>query len=295
VSLWYDLEFSATILLIPASLVSNSTGKEASFWQQSNNLANRSMTHRLLRFLRARAFQFCAKASALAQEPRLLAAWRHGWDNDHYRRLLHWRDEGFRPSVVYDIGAHAGGWAEMCQAIYQPKTCYLFEPQNEYLEQARKRQPRGANWILLPIALGEVEHEETLRLTKDPAASSLLPPLPNDGLKAGTAEIGQEQVRVLPLDELGRRDKLPLPDLVKIDVQGFEAKVIAGGISTLRGAQRIVVEASLNPIYRDQPLLPEVLFKLTQCGFRLTDISDACRSWPSDELWQVDLWFKRLL
>src|SRR5260370_33499869 len=143
------------------------------------------MTDRLVRFLRTYAFKFCAKACALAQEPRLLTAWRHGWDNDHYRRLLHWRDEGFRPRVVYDIGAHAGCWAEMCQAIYQPMTGCLFEPQNEYLKQARKRQLRGANWIFLPVALGEAEHEETLRLTENRAASSLLSPLRNDWLQAG--------------------------------------------------------------------------------------------------------------
>jgi FkbM family methyltransferase len=272
--------------------VSNVTGEKASFWQRSNDLTNRSMTVRLVRFLRARAFQFCARAAALAQEPRLLAAWRHGWDTDHYRRLVRWRDEGFSPGAVYDIGAHAGCWAEMCQAVYQPRTCCLFEPQNEYLEQARKRQPSGSNWIFLPVALGEIEHEQTICLTKDRSASSLLPPLQNGWLKAGTTEIGQAQVRVLPLDQLAHKEKLPLPDLVKIDVQGFEAKVIAGGSSTLRSAQRLVVEASLKPIYKDQPLLPEVLATLTQCGFRLTDISDAC-SWSNEELWQVDLWFKR--
>ena len=275
--------------------MSNASGNETSLWQRNNDLANKSITDRFVRFLRARGFQFSARASALAQEPRLLAAWRHGWDTDHYRRLLHWRDQGFRPRVVYDIGAHAGSWAEMCHAIYQPMTCCLFEPQNEYLDQARKRQPRGANWILLPVALGETESEEVIHLTKDRSASSLLPPLPNDWLQASTTEMGQEQVRVLPLDELAHSRQLPLPDLVKIDVQGFEAKVIAGGDSTLRSAQRIVIETSLEPIYRDQPLLPEILSTLTQWGFRLTDLSDACRSWPSDELWQVDLWLKRLV
>jgi hypothetical protein len=114
-------------------------------------------------------------------------------------------------------------------------------------------------------------------------------------LEGGTTEIGHAQVRVLPLDEVAHREKLPLPDLVKIDVQGFEAKVIAGGTSTLRGAQRIVVEASLKSIYEGQPLLTEILFTLTQSGFQLTDFSDACRSWPNEELWQVDLWFKRPL
>jgi len=251
------------------------------------------MAHRLVRFLRARAFQFCTKASALTQEPRLLAAWRHGWDNDHYRRLLHWCDEGFRPSVIYDIGAHAGCWAEMCQALFEPKICCLFEPQNDYLQEARKRQPRGANWIFVPVALGDVAQEETIHLTQNRAASSLLPPLHHTGLQADTAEIGTEQVRILPLDEIARTEKLPPPDLVKIDVQGFEAKVIAGGASVLRGAQRIVVETSLAQIYRGQPLIPEVLFALTQWGFRLTDFSDAYRSWPNDQLWQVDLWFKR--
>ena len=93
--------------------------------------------------------------------------------------------------------------------------------------------------------------------------------------------------------KLRSREKLPLPDLVKIDVQGFEAKVIAGGASTLRGAQRIVVEASLKSNLSRSAFIPEVLFTLTQCGFRLTDFSDACRSWPNDQLWQVDLWFKR--
>jgi len=221
-------------------------------------------------------------------------AWRHSWDGDHYRRLLHWRDEGFRPKVIYDIGAHAGCWSEMCHTIYQPMTCCLFEPQNQYLEKARKRQPRGSEWTFLPYAVGEAEQKETLRLTRDRAASSLLAPLHTAALDPVTTETGQEQVSVFPLDELVKRERLPLPDLVKIDVQGFETKVIAGGNSAFCNVQRIVVETSLSPIYQGQPLLPEVLFALTQLKFRLTDISDACRSWPADELWQVDLWFKRI-
>ena len=253
------------------------------------------MGHRLVRFVRARAFQFCAKACALAQEPRLLAAWRHGWDNDHYRRLLRWRDEGFHPKAVYDIGAHAGCWAEMCQHLYQPMSCCLFEPQSEYLEQARKRQPHGANWVFLPVALGDEEQQTVLHLTKNRTASSLLPPLHKVWLQEDTAETGQERVKVSRLDDLARRESLPSPDLVKIDVQGFESKVIAGGTAVIRGAERIVVETSLSPIYRGQPLLPEILFTISECGFRLTDVSDACRSWPNEQLWQVDLWFQRCL
>jgi len=105
--------------------------------------------------------------------------------------------------------------------------------------------------------------------------------------------MGQTRVRVVPLDILVRQEKLPPPDLVKIDVQGFEAKVIAGGTVTLRQAKRIVIETSLCPIYEGQPLLPEILEILSGWGFQFVDFSDASRTWPNDCLWQADLWFKR--
>lgn len=280
-------------MLLILIIVPNSSVNAASFWQRNNDITRQDFTHRLVRFLRARASSFCAAGFALAQEPRVFTAWRRGWDHHHYRRLLHWRDGGFCPQVIYDIGAHVGDWAEMCQAIYAPRDCFLFEPQKDYLERARTRQSRQGNWNFLPVALGDAEKEGLLHLTQNRAATSLLASIPEGDLLAETKSVGQTRVRVVPLDILVRQEKLPPPDLVKIDVQGFEAKVIVGGTATLQQARRIVVETSLRPIYEGQSLLPDILDILTGWGFEFVDFNDVCRTWPNDCLWQADLWFKR--
>lgn len=230
----------------------------------------------------------------LVDEPRVVTAWYRGWESVHFQRLVRWRDEGFAARTVYDIGAHQGTWAEMCQAIFSPRDIVLFEPQREFLEQARAKPAcRRHGWRLLPVALGDNEGEEVLKVAQTRAAASLLEPLSGGGLSAQTRCDHEDRVRVLPLDSAVSREHLPPPDLVKMDVQGFECHVIAGGANTLRQAERMVIEASLRPVYRGQPLLMDVLRRVADIGFEVDDVTDAVRTWPSGCLWQVDLWLKR--
>lgn len=266
---------------------------ESSFWQRSNDLKRRAWPYRLVRFARAELGNLCARGLLLTQEPRVAAAWRRGWEAQHFQRLLRWHAEGFRPRVVLDIGAHKGDWAEMCQAVFAPDRCVLIEPQPEFLDLARGRQPDGAQWSFVPVALGDTEREEILNLTAQRAAASVLSPLREEHFDSATRCTGQAKVRLVPLDAVVRRENLPPPDLVKIDVQGFEAKVIAGGQETLKQTRRLVIETSLRPIYQGQPLLPEVLRLLADLGFELDDFNEVCRAWPNGRLWQADLWLTR--
>lgn len=230
----------------------------------------------------------------LAQEPRAITAWRRGWECGHFQRLMRWRDRGLDVQTVYDIGAHKGDWAEMCHAIFSPRHSVLFEPQQEFLEQARSKPAcRDAQWQLLPVALGDKEGVAVLNVTQTRAAASLLTPMSDGDLKSQTQCRHQLSVPVAPLDLLVKRERLPPPDLVKIDVQGFESAVIAGGVNTLKHAECMVIETSLRSIYEGQSFFPDVLRQVTDAGFQLEDINDAVRTWPDGRLWQVDLWLKR--
>ncbi len=273
--------------------VTQNRNKDQSFWQKSNDLQCRGWPYRLSRFIRAGLHNWCTKVIWLADEPRSLQAWKRGWDPEHYIRLRRWHDQGFRPKVVYDIGAHVGGWSEMSQSIFAPRQCFLFEPQPEYQAKARARQPHGADWQVFPVALGDKEQSDLMYVTQNGAASSMLAPLggavPKDW---GTETVGQKSVQVAMLDSLVASKGLPFPDLVKIDVQGYEGRVIAGGKNVLSKAQRIVIEVSLRAIYSDQALLPEVLQTMSDWGFELEDINETCRQWAGP-LWQTDLWLKR--
>ncbi len=231
----------------------------------------------------------------LADEPRVVKAWVRGWDPGHYIRLMRWRDSGFAPGIVYDIGAHDGRWSEMCQSLLHPERCYLFEPQTTYQEMAQARQPReGANWKFIPVALGERCESSTFHVTRNQAASSLLEPLAGPEANiGGINSTGRQAVPVVTLDEFVAKENVPPPDLVKIDVQGFEGQVLNGGATVLPLAKRLIIEASLKPLYRDQQLLPSVLATLSSWGFELDDISEAYRQWPDVRQWQVDLWLTR--
>ena len=55
-------------------------------------------------------------------------------------------------------------------------------------------------------------------------------------------------------------------DFIKIDVQGAELDVFAGGVATLRDVVCIVSEVEFVPLYVDQPLFGDVCRFLTEHG-----------------------------
>jgi FkbM family methyltransferase len=264
-----------------------------SFLQKANDLRCRALHHRAGRVLRGKLRNWCSKGMLLADDPRVLVAWRRGWDAEHYVRLQRWKDSGFEPRIVYDIGAHTGVWSAMCQSVFPHARFYLFEPQRACHEQAQARQPSGASWQILPVALGDEDATRSLFVTQNLTASSLFRPVESSPASSdATSLIGQEEVQVVTLDEIVQIDNLPLPDLIKIDVQGYEARVLAGGKRTFAQAQRLIVESALQPIYEAQALLPEVLSGLSNQGFTLDDMSEAYRKWPGPIV-HLDLWLKR--
>lgn len=266
------------------------------FFEKTNDIRCRGWLYRITRFARNRAHLLFKKGLWLSNEPRIVKAWREGWEPDHYVHLLRWRDEGFRPQVVFDIGANEGAWSAMCQAVFAPEKIFLFEPQPQMAESQRawQRQAGGTGWQLMPFALGEKEETQTLHLTENRAASSLLPPSEQSGFTSTeTRAAGAQIIEVKTLDGLLVSGRLVPADLVKIDVQGYEGCVLAGGREVLSRAQRLIVEVSLREIYQGQPLMTSILQTLNEWGFVLEDLTETFRGWPDGRLWQVDLWMKR--
>ena len=77
-----------------------------------------------------------------------------------------------------------------------------------------------------------------------------------------------ERITVKRLDDIA--EGLTLVDnlLVKIDVQGFEDKVFAGGTHTIRKAKALIVETSFESLYEGQPLFDEIYVTSEATGLR---------------------------
>jgi hypothetical protein len=79
--------------------------------------------------------------------------------------------------------------------------------------------------------------------------------------------------------------------LLKLDVQGYELEVLAGGPRTLAGAAAVLIEVSLLPYNEGAPLLAEVVSYLHARGFLSYDVCGALRRREDLALWQTDLLF----
>jgi hypothetical protein len=78
--------------------------------------------------------------------------------------------------------------------------------------------------------------------------------------------------------------------LLKLDVQGYELKALAGAERTLGAASYVLVESSVKPMYQGAAVFTEVYAYLAARGFGLMDVS----GWKGKdgEMVEVDLLFR---
>ncbi len=76
-------------------------------------------------------------------------------------------------------------------------------------------------------------------------------------------------VRVDRLDDYASRNKLPPPDLMKLDVQGFEAEVLLGGAQTLKYTKAVIAEVGFKEFYKGQCRFDEVVSVLSAAGLHV--------------------------
>ena len=69
------------------------------------------------------------------------------------------------------------------------------------------------------------------------------------------------------LDNFTSKLSLPSPIMLKIDVQGFEEKVLEGGEILIKKSSLLIIETSFTALYEDQPLFKDIYAILQDWGF----------------------------
>ena len=75
-----------------------------------------------------------------------------------------------------------------------------------------------------------------------------------------------------PLDKLITQRQMPWPDLIKLDLQGFELDALRGSEQCLQHGQAVLLEVSFFEIQKGMSLAGEVIDFMRQRGFRIYDI-----------------------
>lgn len=173
--------------------------------------------------------------------------------------------------TVLDIGANTGGFAsEILLPRFPDAIIHSFEPSPVPFQQLFKISKASAGKIIAhPFGLGAESGQITFNDAIGASHSSSI--LKSTDIAAQlfphTSKTTQSIVEIRRLDDIAPALGIVDDLLVKIDVQGFEDRVIQGGLNTIGRAQACIIEVQSVELYSGQPSFRDIFLLLDSLGF----------------------------
>jgi FkbM family methyltransferase len=189
------------------------------------------------------------------------------------------------PGVVLDVGANNGSWALSILRTLPVKRLLAFEPQPDVCAATAMRLAAFPGAQCFPVALGEHEATLSLRIEGTNDLASFLP-LRDEVKPTYHAEghaLREVNVPVRRLDDYTRDiDRI---GIFKLDVQGFESQVVAGGERTLAKTDCMIIEVNYESHYEGDTTFDGTHRLLADRGFRVYAISAPWFSEDGHPMW----------
>lgn len=196
------------------------------------------------------------------------------------------RKIGFSPDLVFDVGAYRGEFAQLCLRLWPECRVVCFEALENAVRKLRSLAAETEGIEVFDCLLGAAAAER-VPLHVCETASSVMSEHHNN--------VGGRVIRELPMrridDIAAENPELGAVKLLKLDVQGYELEVLKGAEQSLVNVEAIVLETNLLDIYKDVPLISEVMRWLETRGFVAYDICGLTRRPLDQALWQADVLF----
>lgn len=174
-------------------------------------------------------------------------------------------------ATVIDVGANTGGYGSELRSFGYKGRIVSVEPLADAFAQLVERAASDLTWECHNVAAGDSDEEATINVASNVASSSLLVMRDEHRRGAPTVSyVAQERVRVCRLDSLGL--DIQGPAMLKMDVQGYEAHVLAGATSALSAVALIECELSIAHLYEGQPSFWEMIDRLSNLDFEIVDL-----------------------
>ncbi len=179
--------------------------------------------------------------------------------------------------LIFDVGANIGQSIEHFRQEFPESEIYSFEPNPEIFLELKRNCSSFNNNHLFQTALNSKNGLFPFNVTNVPEASSLLEPhrkliqLSKDN-KYGFHTV---DVQCETLDYFCRQKNISSIDLLKVDVQGAELRVLEGGRECLqRGCVKIIyAEMNFAETYDNQVQFEDLLTYCREYNYLLWDIS----------------------
>ncbi|MEO1056379.1 MAG: FkbM family methyltransferase [Actinomycetota bacterium] len=209
-------------------------------------------------------------------------------DND-VAMLEAMKNRGYKIRNVFDIGASTSAWSRTIRPVFPEARLDMFEPlaehNAEYTQGLERCLRDDAMVHLHPVAVGAEDGEIEMTVFPDATGSTTL--------DVAAYDDGRRALRVAmrSVDSVIAAGEAPVPDLLKVDIQGGELAVLRGARNTLPQVKFLLLETWLTRGYgANTPLLVELMDFLRPFRFVPYEFGDVFRD-ANDYAAAIDVLF----
>jgi FkbM family methyltransferase len=187
--------------------------------------------------------------------------------------------------IIFDVGGNKGQSIEKYLQIFDKPIIHSFEPIKSEYEYMCSKFKNNKNIFLNNFALGDKTEEKEFNVTAKTGNSSFNKINPGtDWLKLRSKQfnISEEgyvtsvqKVNVIQLDDYCKDINIDFIDVLKIDTQGYEDKVLKGSLNSIKKnkIKAIVTEIMFDNVYEKYFSFSDIEKFLIPYNFRMVGIN----------------------
>jgi FkbM family methyltransferase len=217
---------------------------------------------------------------------KLGSVWRPDFGLDSFFNLL--KNFDFAPRHIIDVGANKGHWTRTALRYFPASRYTLIEPQDRLKIHIQDLLSPGHKITWVNAGAGDRSGTLPFALAPRDDSSRFIP----DAGQPTPPGFQQIVIPVVTLNEVVAGFAAPPPEMVKIDAEGFDLKVLAGASDLLGHTDIFLVEACICS-HDGENTAAAVIDFMDRAGYRLIDITDLNRSPAHQVLWLAELVFLR--
>tara|TARA_A100001011_G_scaffold18357_1_gene18878 strand:- start:650 stop:1429 length:780 start_codon:yes stop_codon:yes gene_type:complete len=221
--------------------------------------------------------------------------------DDIYKKKI-----SYKP-IIFDVGANEGQSIKRFKKIFPDSQIHAFEPIDEEFKKLENIYKNDKTVYLNNFALGEGESTKDFYVTKASGNSSFINLNKNsDWIKIRSAENKvpieefikeKKKLKVISLDNYCKSKKIEKIDILKIDTQGYEDKVLSGSQNLIQNEIKFIeCEIMLDDVYEKHLNFSDIEKYLIPHDYRLTALNHhgGFRNIYEGHMFVVDVLYSKL-
>jgi FkbM family methyltransferase len=189
----------------------------------------------------------------------------------HQKRIKRFiKSQKIKIRTFIDVGSFEGNYTDLILEIEKNCKIIMIEPQDKYYSLIKEKYKNNNQVEVIQLGLSDKKDKLILKINKHEITSTFSEFKSTNkylNLKAVLFESNLEnmttknqEIKVMPLDDLINEKNINFVDLIKIDTEGHEYKVLNGSQKCLKKINFILIEFHTDKIYKNYK--PEEIHQL---------------------------------